>query len=101
MVSESTFLRIVRASAWYDLIVTAPFATPWTFALLHQALSALAHALGIGSLPPFEPTHLLMANHAGIGTGMLAAAGADAGVAAQAAANGRQATAHSTALALE
>ncbi|ENZ79113.1 MULTISPECIES: hypothetical protein [Ralstonia] len=62
MVSESTFLRIVRVSAWYDLIVTAPFATPWTFALLHQALSALAQALGIGSLPAFEPTHLLMAN---------------------------------------
>jgi len=29
---------------------------------LHQALSALAQALGIGSLPAFEPTHLLMAN---------------------------------------
>ncbi|ATG21741.1 hypothetical protein [Ralstonia mannitolilytica] len=62
MVSESTFLRIVRASAWYDLIVSAPFATPWTFALLHQALNALAHALGLASLPAFEPTHLLMAN---------------------------------------
>ena len=37
MVSESTFVRIVRASAWYDLIVSAPFATPWTFAWLHQA----------------------------------------------------------------
>ncbi|MGM3276788.1 hypothetical protein [Ralstonia sp. 24A2] len=62
MVSESTFIRIVRASAWYDLIVSAPFATPWTFALLHQALNALAGALGIGSLPAFEPAHLLMAN---------------------------------------
>ena len=62
MVSESTFLRFVRASGWYDLIVTAPFATPWTFALLHQALTALAHALGIGSLPAFGPEHLLMAN---------------------------------------
>ena len=62
MVSESTFLRFVRASGWYDLIVTLPFATPWTFALLHQGLSLLAHALGIGSLPAFEPAHLLMAN---------------------------------------
>lgn len=25
MVSESTFVRLVRASGWYDLIVTAPF----------------------------------------------------------------------------
>lgn len=62
MVSESTFVRLVRASGWYDLIVTAPFATPWTFALLHQALNALAGALGIGGLPAFEPAHLLMAN---------------------------------------
>jgi len=62
MVSESTFVRIVRASAWYDLIVSAPFATPWTFAWLHQALSAVALALGIGGLPAFEPTHVLMAN---------------------------------------
>jgi hypothetical protein len=62
MVSESTFVRFVRASGWYDLIVTAPFAMPWTFALLHQALNALAGALGIGGLPAFEPSHLLMAN---------------------------------------
>lgn len=62
MVSESTFVRIVRASAWYDLIVTAPFATPWTFAWLHQSLSALAAGLGIGLLPAFGPVHLLMAN---------------------------------------
>lgn len=62
MVSESTFVRIVRASAWYDLIVSAPFATPWTFAWLHQALSALAGALGVGTLPDFAPEHVLMAN---------------------------------------
>lgn len=62
MVSESTFVRIVRASAWYDLIVTAPFATPWTFALLHHVLNALAGMVGIGGLPAFEPAHLLMAN---------------------------------------
>ncbi|WP_296224130.1 hypothetical protein [Ralstonia sp. UBA689] len=62
MVSESTFVRIVRASAWYDLIVTAPLATPWTFTRLHQALNALAGGLGIGLLPAFGPAHLLMAN---------------------------------------
>lgn len=31
------YLRTVRISAWYDLIVTAGFATPWTYALLHDA----------------------------------------------------------------
>ena len=62
MMAESTFARVVRASAWYDLIVTAPFATPWTFAWLHQALNAVAAALGIAGLPAFAPAHLLMAN---------------------------------------
>lgn len=55
------YLRIVRLSAWYDLIVTAGFATPWTFMLLHQGLSGLAATLP-GALPPFEPAHMLMAN---------------------------------------
>ncbi|AJW47325.1 hypothetical protein [Ralstonia mannitolilytica] len=62
MVSESTFVRLVRASGWYDLIVTAPFATPWSFMLLHHALNAVAGVLGIAGLPPFEPAHMLMAN---------------------------------------
>ena len=26
------YLRLVRASALYDLLVTAPFATPWSLA---------------------------------------------------------------------
>ncbi|MBQ5940357.1 hypothetical protein [Massilia sp. AB1] len=57
------YLRIVRLSAWYDLIVTAGFATPWTFALIHQGLSLLAQRSGMpGSFPSFEPAHMLMAN---------------------------------------
>jgi hypothetical protein len=62
MVSNAAYLRIVRASAWYDLIVTAPFATPWTFALLHQGLGAIAVTLGLQGVPPFAPAHVLMAN---------------------------------------
>ncbi|MFG3687060.1 hypothetical protein [Micromonospora sp. NPDC047740] len=37
----------IRASAWYDLVITAGFATPWTYALLHGTLSQLGSALGI------------------------------------------------------
>ncbi|WP_395400152.1 hypothetical protein [Pseudoduganella sp. UC29_106] len=48
-----TYSRIVRASALYDLIVTLPFATPWTFAIAHGHLSAVNAALGGDTLPPF------------------------------------------------
>lgn len=55
------YLKIVRASAAYDLLLTAPFATPWTFALAHEWLSALNQSLGGGPLPPFAPIHTLLA----------------------------------------
>jgi hypothetical protein len=57
------YLRMVRASAWYDLIVTIGFATPWSFALVHQSLLQLNTSLGIaGEFPAFAPAHVLMAN---------------------------------------
>jgi hypothetical protein len=40
-------LRLIRRSALYDLIVTAPFATPWTARWLFDALGALHDALGL------------------------------------------------------
>ncbi|MBK6015454.1 hypothetical protein [Streptomyces sp. MBT53] len=52
----ASYLRVVRASAWYDLVVTAGFATPWTYALVHNALSSL------GSLPELDPIQTLYAN---------------------------------------
>ncbi|MGF6206279.1 hypothetical protein [Pseudomonas frederiksbergensis] len=63
MWTSTQYRRVVRGSAWYDLIVTAAFATPWSFALLHGALSGLSQALDLpGELPVFEPMHMLMAN---------------------------------------
>jgi hypothetical protein len=57
------YRRVVRASGWYDLIITAAFATPWSFMALHGVLSTLSQALNLrGELPPFEATHMLMAN---------------------------------------
>jgi len=63
MWTTEQYRRLVRASAWYDLIVTAGFVTPWSFLALHAALLVLAAALNLpGSFPPFTPAHLLMAN---------------------------------------
>ena len=55
------YLAIVRASAIYDLVVTAAFATPWTFLTMRNRLSALNQGLGGHPLPPFEPFHVLIA----------------------------------------
>ena len=53
------YLRIVRASGWYDLVVTWPFALPWTFVWLHAQLGAVALALGLpGTLPPLDAMHV-------------------------------------------
>lgn len=57
-----TFRRIVFFSALYDLLITAPFATPWSFVLVQSQLSAVNQALGGAPLPPFEGFHLLLAN---------------------------------------
>jgi len=59
--SESAYLRLVRASALYDLLLTAPFATPWSFQFAHAQLSALNQALGGAALPVFDPFHVLFA----------------------------------------
>ncbi|PPA02146.1 hypothetical protein C4E44_20935 [Pseudomonas sp. MWU12-2312b] len=63
MWTSTQYRRLVRGSAWYDLIVTAAFATPWSFAALHAVMVSVSQAFDLpGSLPPFEPVHLLMAN---------------------------------------
>jgi hypothetical protein len=63
MIQLSNYLRIVRASAWYDVLVTMGFATPWTFAAIHHSLASLIQTLGLpGDFPVFAPTHILMAN---------------------------------------
>ncbi len=57
------YRRLVRASGWYDLLVAAPFATPWSFIALHGLLQSLHHGLGLpGALPVFEPMHMLLGN---------------------------------------
>lgn len=60
--SRRAYLRVVRASAWYDLVVTAGFATPWTYVLMHDGISSLASGLGLGVLPPVDLMQALYAN---------------------------------------
>ena len=63
MWTSRQYRQLVRGSAWYDLIVTAAFATPWSFAALHGVLTGVSRALELpGEFPVFEPTHMLMAN---------------------------------------
>lgn len=58
-----TYRRLVRASAAYDLLVTAAFATPWSFAWLHAGLATLAASWQLpGELPAFGVLPMLMAN---------------------------------------
>jgi hypothetical protein len=59
--SPAQFRRVVQASAAYDLVVTAPFATPWTFAIAFGHLSTVNQTLGGQPLPTFAPMHLLFA----------------------------------------
>ncbi|RKG67815.1 hypothetical protein D7W79_34920 [Corallococcus exercitus] len=56
----SLLRRVVFASALYDLVVTVPFATPWTAEVVLSNLRAVHQALGAGGdpLPAFTSTHL-------------------------------------------
>lgn len=63
MLNVNSYLRIVRASAWYDLLVTAPFMTPWTAGLCLQGFSTLSAALGLERpVPMLDVTAMLFAN---------------------------------------
>jgi hypothetical protein len=59
----SRYPKIVRASAWYDLLVTWPFALPWTFVWLYGLLGTTAQTLALpGTVLPLDATHVLFAN---------------------------------------
>lgn len=57
------YLRIVCASAAYDLAVTWVFALPWTFAGMYGLLQSIAIGLALpGEFAPLNAGHMLMAN---------------------------------------
>ena len=52
---SSDYSKIVRASAIYDLLVTAPFATPFTFKIILSTMAIIHNSLGLsGQLPIFK-----------------------------------------------
>lgn len=59
--------RVLRAGALYDLVVTLPFATPFTAKLVLDAMRATHVGLGLpgAALPEFTPTHLLFVSFFG------------------------------------
>lgn len=63
MLTENTYLKIVRTSAYYDLIATICFATPWTFIFLLQSLRSFDAQFNIpGIIPEPDVLHILFAN---------------------------------------
>ena len=65
MMGFNSYRRIFLASAWYDLVLTAVFATPWTLALLYALLATIHRALGLSPLQPLPPEGVLYANFFG------------------------------------
>lgn len=47
MWTSTQYRQLVRGSAWYDLIVTAAFATPWSFTALHGVLLNLSQTFNL------------------------------------------------------
>ncbi|KQQ88016.1 hypothetical protein [Massilia sp. Leaf139] len=54
------YLRLVRASAFYDIVVTGALATPWTLPFAHALMSHLNQQLGGAALPAFAPFHMFI-----------------------------------------
>lgn len=65
MLSYARFNRIYRLSAWYDLLVAWPYATPLTLYWLWGAVNGVHGALGLPPLPPFTPLGGLFGNFFG------------------------------------
>ena len=59
--SPARFRLVVRASAAYDVLATASFATPWSCAWNWQQLSAVNVRLGGAALPPLGVYATLLA----------------------------------------
>lgn len=66
--NSQRFIRAGRIGAIYDLIVTAPFATPWTAALVLSILGSLHDSLGLPGdpMPQFDTSHMLYVTLFGI-----------------------------------
>ena len=61
-------IRAGRIGAWYDIIITAGFATPWTAALIIGLLGTIKDAAGLPGepMPVFDVSHLLFVTLFGV-----------------------------------
>ena len=63
MLTEPQLRKIFRFSAWYDIIVTAAFATPWTFVLAVNMIAKISETLGLpGAMLSPDTFHIFFAN---------------------------------------
>uniref|UniRef100_A0A7C2AX52 Uncharacterized protein n=1 Tax=Pseudomonas graminis TaxID=158627 RepID=A0A7C2AX52_9PSED len=63
MISAKTNRHLVRGSAFYDLIMTAGFMTPWTAAWVFNTFAALSTALALQRpVPILDVSGMLFAN---------------------------------------
>ncbi len=63
MLTEPQLRRIFRFSAWYDLVVTAAFATPWTFLYAMALITETAQVLNLpGQMISPDVFHVFFAN---------------------------------------
>jgi hypothetical protein len=65
MLTRDTFQRIYRISAWYDILVTWPYATPLTLAWMWGFLNGAHAAAGLAPLPELSPYGVVFANFFG------------------------------------
>ncbi|MDP3861787.1 MAG: hypothetical protein Q8Q63_09425 [Phaeovulum sp.] len=65
MLTPTAYRRIFRASAWYDLLIVWPYATPFGLALAWSWLDRLHVGLGQPSLPVLTVYGVLFANFFG------------------------------------
>ncbi len=66
MLTPSTFHRIYRISAWYDLLVSWPFALPLTLGLIWgSVITPLNASLGFAPVPDLDVHAMLFGNFFG------------------------------------
>lgn len=63
MLTEPQLKRIFRFSAWYDIVITAAFATPWSFVFMITLIANASEMLGLpGTMLSPDTFHIFFAN---------------------------------------
>jgi hypothetical protein len=65
MLSPASFRRIYRISAWYDLIVTWPYATPVTLAGLWSLVQNIHSWAALPAIPELTVLGMMLGNFCG------------------------------------